>query len=71
MGNGIVGDIVRGATFIQLAQIIKTVGVAKFKQDPKPLIERMKQVMTPTKEELEERERRREAFLNSMMPPLF
>ena len=30
MGNGIVGDIVRCATFIQLAQIIKTVGVAKF-----------------------------------------
>ncbi len=71
MGNGIVGDIVRGATFIQLAQIIRTVGVAKFTQDPHPLLERMKQVMTPTKEEQEERERRRDAFVNSLIPPIW
>lgn len=71
MGNGIVGDIVRGATFIQLAQIIRTVGAAKFTQDPHPLLERMQQVMTPTKEEQEERERRREAFVNSLISPIF
>lgn len=71
MGNGTIGDIVRGATFIQLAQLTRSLGVAKFTQDPHPLIERMKQVMTPTKEEQEERERRREAFVNSLIPPIF
>ena len=71
LGNGIVGDIVRGATFIQLAQIIRTIGAAKFTQDPHPLLKRMKQVTTPTKEEQEERERRKEAFVNSLIQPIF
>ena len=71
MGNGTVGDIVRGANFIQLAQLTRSLGEAKFTQDPHPLLERMKQVMTPTKEEQEERERRREAFVNSLIPPIF
>ena len=66
--EGTVSDIVRGADFIQMLHLVRTVVESQFTQDPRPFVGSIKEMLKPDEEE---KRRKAEEFVNNIMPPLF